>query len=199
MDKRVLSRVVSALKSGNIIVYPTDTLYGLGADIFNDVAVKKVFKVKNRPFNVPLSVAVSCIDDLEKIAFVDDKARKIINEFLPGRLTLILKKKKTLSRVVTGGLENIAIRIPDNVVALEILSKYGPLSCTSANIHGKDTPTVISDIRMHFKESDISVYLDYGKLNGKPSTIVDLTGKKINLVRQGVIEFEDVLDAIENG
>ena len=199
MDNQVLSRVVSALKSGNIIVYPTDTLYGLGADVFNDIAVKKVFKVKNRPFNLPLSVAVSCIEDLEKIAFVDDKAKKIINVFLPGRLTLILKKKKTLSRIVTGGLENIAIRIPDNVVALKLLSNYGPLTCTSANIHGKDTPTVISDIRMQFKKSDISVYINHGKLRGKPSTIVDLTGKKPGLVRQGAIEFKGILDAIKNG
>lgn len=199
MDKQILSRAVSALESGNIIVYPTDTLYGLGANVFNDIAVKKVFKVKNRPFNLPLSVAVCCIKDLEKIAYVDDKVKKIINVFLPGRLTLILKKKKTISKIVTGGLENIAIRIPNNIIALEILSNYGPLTCTSANIHGKNTPSVISDIRMQFKESDISVYLDYGKLNGKPSTIVDLTDKKPNLVRKGAIEFKDVLDAIENG
>jgi len=199
MDKQVLSRVVSALKSGNIIVYPTDTLYGLGANVFNDIAVKKVFKVKNRPFNLPLSVAVCCVEDLEKIAFVDDKIKKIINLFLPGKLTLILKKKKTISNIVTAGLENIAIRIPNNIFALEILSSYGPLTCTSANIHGKKTPSVISEIRMQFKESDISVYLDYGKLNGQPSTIVDFTGKKPNLVRKGAIEFKDVLDAIENG
>ena len=199
MDKQVLSRAVSALKSGNIIVYPTDTLYGIGANIFNDIAVKKVFKVKNRPLNLPLSVAVCSIKDLEKIAFVDDKVKKIINVFLPGKLTLILKKKKTISKIVTGGLENIAIRIPNNTIALEILSNYGPLTCTSANIHGKNTPSVISDIRMQFKESDISIYLDYGKLNGKPSTIIDLTGKKPNLVRKGAIEFKDVLGVIENG
>jgi len=199
MDKQVLSKAISALKSGDIIVYPTDNLYGLGADVFNDNAVKKVFKVKNRPFNLPISVAVSCIEDLKKIAFVNDKAKKIIDMFLPGRLTLILKKKKTISSLVTGSLDNIAIRIPDNVFAIELLSTFGPLTCTSANIHGKDTPTVISDIRMQFKQSDISVYMDYGKLNGKPSTIVDLTGKKPNLIRKGVIDFEDILDAIKNG
>jgi L-threonylcarbamoyladenylate synthase len=199
MDKQVLSKAISALKSGDIIVYPTDTLYGLGADVFNDNAVKKVFEVKNRPFNLPISVAVSCVNDLEKIAIVDDKAKKIIDAFLPGRLTLILEKKKTISKIVSGGLDNIAIRIPDNVVALELLSNYGPLTCTSANIHGKDTPTVISDIRMQFKELDISVYINHGKLKGKPSTIVDLTGKKPSLVRQGAIEFEVILDAIKNG
>jgi L-threonylcarbamoyladenylate synthase len=199
MDKQVLSRAISALKSGGIIVYPTDTLYGLGADVFNDNAVKKVFKVKNRPFNLPISVAVSCIEDLEKIAIVDDKAKKIIDKFLPGKLTLILKKKKTISNIVTGGLENIAIRIPDNIVALELLSTFGPLTCTSANIHGKETPTVISDIRMQFKKSGISLYINHGKLRGKPSTIVDLADKKPTLIRQGAIEFEDILDAIENG
>ena len=199
MDKQVLSKAISALKSGDIIVYPTDTLYGLGADVFNDNAVKKVFEVKNRPFNLPISIAVSCVNDLEKIAIVDDKAKKIIDVFLPGRLTLILEKKKTISNIVSGGLNNIAIRIPDNVIALELLSNYGPLTCTSANIHGKDTPTVISDIRMQFKELDISVYINHGKLKGKPSTIVDLTGKKPGLVRQGAIEFKGILDAIKNG
>jgi L-threonylcarbamoyladenylate synthase len=198
MDKQILSKAVSALKSGEIIVYPTDTLYGLGADIYNKTAVEKVFNVKNRPFNLPVSVAVSCIEDLEKIAFVDDRAKKIIDIFLPGKLTLILKKKKTIPDIITGGLDNIAIRIPDNPIALELLSIFGPLTCTSANIHGEVTPTVINDIRMQFKDTDIGVYIDHGKLEGEPSTIVDLTSKTPNIIRKGAVKVEDFLDAINN-
>jgi L-threonylcarbamoyladenylate synthase len=198
MDQKILFKAISALKSGGVIVYPTDTLYGLGADIYNDKAVKKVFNIKNRPFDMPLSVAVSCIEDLEKIAFVDINAKKIIEKLFPGKLTLILKKKKTVSNLVTGGLENIAIRIPDNPIALGILSDFGPLTCTSANIHGKDTPTVINDICMQFKGADIDFYIDHGKLEGEPSTIVDLTVKKPIITREGAVNVDDFLDAIDN-
>jgi L-threonylcarbamoyladenylate synthase len=198
MNKQILSDAISALESGKIVVYPTDTLYGLGADIFNKDAVKKIFNIKERPFDMPLSVAVSCIEDLEKIAYVDDRSKKIIDTFLPGKLTLILKKKKAVPDVVTAGLENIAIRIPENPVALELLSIFGPLTCTSANIHGKETPTVINNIRMQFKNKDIGSFIDYGKLEGKPSTILDLTGKKPKVLREGAVKLGDILDAISN-
>jgi len=194
-----ISGAITALKNGDIIVYPTDTLYGIGADIYNVDAVRKVFKIKKRKFDNPLPIAVASIDDLENIAFINDISRRLAKTFLPGRLTLILKKRRIIPDIVTAGLDKVAIRIPDNKVALELLSEYGPLTATSANIHGNKTPVIIKEICMQFKKGDISVYLDIGKLAGKPSTIVDTTEKRINLVRVGAISEKEILDAIYNG
>ena len=101
--------------------------------------------------------------------------------------------------ILTGNLDNVAIRIPDNKIALEILSIFGPLTCTSANISGQKTPSVISDISMQFKPGDISVYIDGGVLIGMSSTIVDLTSKKPKILRKGAISEKQIMDAIGNG
>ena len=199
MDEQFFSRAVSALKNGKIVVYPTDTLYGLGADVFNEKAVKNVFLIKHRPLINPLSIAVSCVKDLEELVFLDERTLNIIKSFLPGCLTIVLKKKENIPDIVTAGSSNVAVRIPDNKIALRLLSDFGPLICTSANIHGQSTPTVINDIRMQFKEEDIAVYIDDGNLNGEPSTIVDLTSDEIVILREGIISKEQILDVLNNG
>ena len=196
MVKLNLSKAIEALKNGEVIVYPTDTLYGLGADIFSDSTVQKIYRIKNRPCNIPLSVAVSDLNELKKIAFTNDYVECLAKSFLPGKLTLILKKKKCVSNVVTAGHDKVAVRIPNDKIALKLLSKFGPLTATSANIHNKETPSNINDIKMQFKEKDIAVYLDIGELKGYPSTIVDITDKKIKILREGAITKKDILDAI---
>ena len=191
-----LASIVSALNSGDLVVYPTDTLYGLGADIYNDEAVKKIFTLKKRGFDQPLSVAVSSIEGLEDIAFVDDRVRRVVEEFLPGSLTIVLKKKNVVSDLVTAGSETIAIRIPDNPIALRLLEVFGPLTCTSANIHGENTSPNVEDIRKDF-ENDIMFYIDAGQLEGKPSTILDLSSDEPKILREGAIPAKEVLKAIE--
>jgi len=199
MQRIELSKAIEALQNGDIVVYPTDTLYAFGVDIYNKDAVKKIFEVKKRPLDNPLPIAVSNLVDIEKIAFVSDIARDLAEHFLPGPLTMILNKKSVILDVVTGGLDNVAVRIPDNDVALELLSRYGPLTVTSANVHGKEVPDIISDIKMQFNSCDVAVYLDYGKLNGLPSTIVDMTAGKPRIVRDGAITKEEILDVIRHG
>jgi len=195
MKKNDVSNAIKALKTGNLIVYPTDTLYALGADIFNDDAVKRVFKVKKRPSSNPLSVAVANFDVITKIAYTNDVVKKVVERFLPGPLTIILQKKDSVSNVITSGLDKIAVRIPKNDIALDLLSAFGPLTVTSANIHGEKTPYVIKEIMMQFS-TNISVYLDDGRLDAKPSTIVDLTSEKPTIVRKGSITREEISDAI---
>jgi L-threonylcarbamoyladenylate synthase len=196
MKKLDLSKAITALRKGQVIVYPTDTLYGLGADIFNDDAVDKVFKIKKRQKSNPLPVAIANLKQIEKIAYVDDKSRCLINTFLPGKLTIVLKKKKIVSDLVTGGLNKVAIRIPDNKIALTLLSKFGPITATSANIHDKKPPVNIVDISMQFSVSDIAVYIDDGKLDGKPSTIIDMSQKPFKIIRKGAISKKEIMDAI---
>ena len=200
MKKNDVLNAIKALETGNLIVYPTDTLYALGADISCDDAVKKVFQVKNRPFSNPLPVAVSDFDVIAKIAYVNDVVKNIVERFLPGALTIILHKKDSVSHVVTSGFDKVAVRIPNNDIALDLLSIFGPLTVTSANIHGEKTPYVIKDIMMQFNiNTEVSVYLDDGRLSGEPSTIVDLTLEKPTIIRKGPITNKQILDVINNG
>ena len=200
MHKIDLATCINALENGKIIVYPTDTLYALGADIYSDAAVKKIYTLKKRPLNNPLPVAVPNFSEMTKIAITGEAAKRLAERFLPGSLTLVLHKKNvgSLNRV-TSGLDKVAVRIPDNPIALELLRQFGPLTVTSANIHGKKTPHVINKIQMQFSKEDIAVYLDYGKLEGKPSTIVDLTVEKPQILRKGVITEKKIAEAIKNG
>jgi L-threonylcarbamoyladenylate synthase len=193
MYKFNLSEVIKALERGNLIVYPTDTLYALGADIFNKNAIKRIFKVKKRPFHIPLPIAVSSIEDINSIALINDKVRCLADIFLPGPLTLILYKKNNISDILTSGLDKVAVRIPDNDISLKILSEFGPLTVTSANIHGLRTQYYINEIKNELKEN-VSVYIEYNRLAGKPSTIVDLTGKKPVIVREGIIKKREILE-----
>lgn len=195
MSRTDLFTAVQALKNGEVIIYPTDTLYALGADVYNESAVRRIFNIKKRPLSYPLSVAVATIEDVEIIAYVNETARKIMHRFLPGTLTVVLKKKPSVPDIVTSGLDNIAVRIPKNMVALDLLSRYGPLTVTSANIHDKKPLYIIKDILMQL-ETTISICLDDGRLDGRPSTIVDLMSSQPIIIRKGLITKQQLLDAI---
>jgi L-threonylcarbamoyladenylate synthase len=107
MKKNDFSAALKALKDGQLIIYPTDTLYALGADIYNETAVRKVFDIKQRPYSVALPIAVSSIKAIETIAYMNEAARKISKRFLPGTLTIILKKKTSILDIITGGFDTI--------------------------------------------------------------------------------------------
>jgi L-threonylcarbamoyladenylate synthase len=198
MSQSDFSRALKALKNGDVIIYPTDTLYALGADIFNEEAVKRVFEIKHRPFSVPLPVAVASKKAIETIASLNENAHRIIDRFLPGTLTVLLKKKASVPMIVTSGSETIAIRIPQQRIALRLLSEFGPLTATSANLHHEKTPGVIKDILMQL-QTEVPVALDVGRLDAAPSTIVDLTMQTPRVVRSGIISEQELLDAIVDG
>jgi L-threonylcarbamoyladenylate synthase len=198
MKKNDFSAALQALKAGEPIIYPTDTLYALGADIYNESAVKKVFTIKRRPFSIPLPIAVSSIKEIETVAFINEAARKIGEKFLPGTITIILKKKPSVPAIVTAGSDTIAIRIPQHPIALRLLCEYGPLTVTSANIHQKKTKGIIKDILQQL-ETSIPVCLRDGRKEESPSTIIDLTIKKPRVVREGSIREKELLDVISHG
>ncbi len=195
MLEEKLNRAIEVLKNGDIIVYPTDTQYALGADIFNGGSVKKVFKIKNRPYNNPLPIAVENYDDIMGLSCKNKYLKSICENFLPGPLTIVLYKKQKISNLLTGGKNKIAIRIPKNKIALKLLKRFGPLTVTSANIHGKIPKYAIKDIHSQFKD-DIGFYLDYGILNNSPSTIIDLTYKKPVILREGSISLDEILAVV---
>jgi len=198
MKKNDFSAAVNALQEGELIIYPTDTLYALGADIYNAAAVRRIFEIKRRPYSIPLPVAVGSIQAMTTVAVVTRTAHRISEKFLPGTLTIILKKKQSVPDLVTSGSDRIAMRVPNDPLALQLLSDYGPLTVTSANLHGKKTQSSIKEILMQL-ETFIPVCLDDGRREGAPSTIVDLSTKKPQIVRKGSIPEEEILDVISHG
>jgi L-threonylcarbamoyladenylate synthase len=198
MKKNDVDAAVKALKNGEIVLYPTDTLYALGADIYNDIAVRNVFDIKQRPFSLPLPVAVDSIKNIDVVAYMNQTILKVSRTFLPGELTMVLKKKSSVPNLLTSGSDTIAVRIPNNPIALELLAKSGPLTITSANLYQKKTQGVIKEILSQLGKP-ISICLDDGRKNSTPSTIVNLTGKTPQIIRKGSITEKEILDVISHG
>ncbi|HEC76682.1 MAG TPA: threonylcarbamoyl-AMP synthase [Thermoplasmatales archaeon] len=190
--KNEIEKALEFLSKGELVVYPTDTLYGLGADVFNRKAVKKIYEAKRRPLSMPISIAVSSIEEIEKYAFMNKISRKVAEEFLPGALTLILKKKKIIPDIVAK--DKVALRIPSNEVAIK-LAENMPITATSANIHGGENPWNIEIAKKQLGEK-VAMYIDAGNLKNVPSTIVDLSEGKIKIVREGAIKKEEIYDRI---
>ena len=172
------------MKKGSIIVYPTDTVYGIGANIFDEKALLKVFSVKKRPKNKPLSICLSRVEDIEMVAHMDDETEKIIRKILPGPFTLILKKKNNVSSLLTAGSDRIGIRIPDSKVCTD-LSRDFPITSTSANISGYDVPESPEEVLKQLGSS-VDMIVDAGICkHGIHSTVVDMTVKPPKVLRKG--------------
>ena len=191
-------KAMTALRKGQPIIYPTDTLYALGVDIYNQSAVRKIFEIKKRPLTVPLPVAVHSVEAIDKIACMNTIAQRVCETFLPGSITIILKKKSMVPDIVTGGSHTIAVRVPNHPIAKRLLSEFGPITVTSANIHKKKTHGIIKDILKQLK-TDIPVCLHDGRLEGIPSTIVDFSKTKPRIVREGSITAKEVWNVISYG
>jgi len=171
------------IQGGGLVVYPTDTLYGLGCSALDDGAVQKTFAVKKRDLSNPLSIAVCDLRMLRRYTSFDNQAMQVMECFLPGPVTFILKKRN-LPDVLTGGLENVGVRIPDNRVALKLIMAAGvPIVSTSANISGQASPETAEEA---FEQlPDVDLILDGGRITGLGSTIIDLTTNPPQILRKG--------------
>lgn len=187
-------RLADAINQGFLVIYPTDTLYALGAKVDIPQAVELVFVLKQRPRSLPLPVAVASMEMMEEIAVVTPLAKSLIGSFLPGPLTIVLEKRMVSSKI-TAGTSTVALRIPDDPIALALLKKTGPLTVTSANIHNHPTPETVEEIRNMFISSAIVAYIDDGIRRGSPSTIVDARNDRPVILRKGSISIEQI-DAV---
>jgi len=169
----MMEKILEALRAGKLVVYPTDTIYGLGADALNKRAVDLVYEVKQRPREQPISILVADFEMLYKYANASQAQKKILEEQLPGPYTFILEPKERIP--VSDG--NVGFRIPKHWCTKIAKELGGPITTTSANIHGKETPATISEMRKTFGDR-VEVYIDGGKLFSKPSTVIDLTTSK---------------------
>lgn len=184
-------RIISELKKGNLVIMPTDTVYGIIADATKEETIKKVFNAKERSFNKPLLVLVSDKNMLEKlVSEISPKAEEIISKYWPGPLTILFPKKDEVSDILTASSPYIAIRMPNDKRLLNIIRKVNkPLISTSANITSKETITEVSQIEEKMKEK-ISYILDGGVVKNEVSTIIKIENDKIEIVRAGFLADE---------
>lgn len=181
-EKEKIKRAINVLRAEGILIYPTDTIYGLGVNIFSERAIKRVYNLKNRPYNKPLSVCVSKIKDIHEIAYLDNR-EEIIKKLLPGPFTIILRKKEHISSILTAGKDKIGVRIPDNRICREITRKF-PITTTSANLSGKEAPKSVDDIIKQWGDS-VDLIIDGGNSQGFPSTVIDMTTHPPKILRKG--------------
>jgi len=177
---------IRLMEKGEIIVYPTDTLYAIGANVFIEEAVKKVYRVKKRPRSMPLPICLHDINEIENYAYLNEVAVRAIKKFLPGKLTIVLNKKDVIPDYISR--KKVAIRVPDNRIALKISRKF-PVTATSANIHGGEEPYTVEIARKQLGKN-VAMYIDDGKLDGIPSTIVDVSDGEIKVIREGAVKEE---------
>jgi L-threonylcarbamoyladenylate synthase len=177
------------VKKGGLVVYPTDTVYGLGCDPFNSVAVRRVCLVKGSR-DKPLPVLACTVEDVERVAVVSTSARKIIEVFWPGPLTLVLPRKASLD-LTTFDLSTIGVRVPNNDVALRLIRLSGGLLIgTSANKTSREPPSTAKNALRQLN-NNVDVILDGGNTNlGISSTVLDLTGEKPQVLREGSLSLE---------
>ena len=182
-DMDLISEAIDIMANGGIILYPTDTVYGLGANIFNNEAVQRIYEIKKRDPSKPLSVLVQDTDSLELIADVNMNSREIVNKWLPGPFTFILNKKKIVSPYVSASTK-VGVRIPDYKIARALASLF-PITTTSANITNECTLSNPQEILRQIGDT-VDLVIDAGNLNkAKPSTVIDLSSSKPTLVRNG--------------
>lgn len=198
--EKEINKAAKRIQAGDIVAFPTDTVYGLGADATNEEAVKKIFKAKGRPADRPISVLVSDPKAMDQYALDVPKAAKILAEkFWPGPLTIILKNAQKFSKTVTGGKETIGLRMPDHRVALDFIAACGvPLATPSANSTGRPSPTkaehVLDDL-----DGKISAVIDGGETSfGIESTVLDLSDPTHPIIlRPGNISKEAIEAVID--
>lgn len=189
-----IEKVANILKNGGTVAFPTETVYGLGANALDEEAVGKIFKAKGRPSDNPLIVHIADIQMLDQLAEeVTEKQKKIIEAFWPGPLTLILKKKKAVPDCVTGGLDTVAIRYPDHPLAQEIIRKATvPIAAPSANLSGKPSPTKGEHVVEDLKGRVDAIVLGEDCKIGIESTVLDTTGEIPMILRPGGVSREDL-------
>lgn len=180
---------------GKLVVYPTDTLYGVGCSALDEGAIRRVFAVKKRDPSKPLSVAVCDLRMLRKYTAFDTRAMRVMERFFPGPVTFILRKRN-LPEVLTGGAEKAGMRIPESREALKlIMLARVPIVSTSANVSGREPPETAEEALSQLPEVDLA--LDAGRLAGPPSTIIDLTEEPPRIVREGKKPTEEVEAVLE--
>lgn len=194
--KDVLEKAVETLNNGGIIAYPTETFYGLGVKFDNEDSLRRLYELKQRPEEKPMPLIIGSREMLPMVLVsINNTASALMDKFWPGPLTLILRAKKELSQYLTAGTDNIAVRIPGESIALQLAIMMGfPITATSANLSGMPSAEDAETVLRYFGNT-IDLIIDGGKTpGGFSSTIIDVTGEKIKIVREGAMPVSALKD-----
>ena len=195
-----LKEPAKIIKEGGVVIFPTETVYGIGTNGFNEESIRKIYEIKKRDFNKPISLLVSDMNMVEKVAKdISDLEYKLMEKFFPGPLTIILNKKKEVPDILTANGNTVGIRMPSGIVARKLIEYAGvPIATPSANISGRPSGTNVNDIKRDF-EGKVDAIIDNGESKlGIASTIVKVVENKVNILREGSIKKEEILEFVKN-
>lgn len=200
----ILDEAAAIIRSGGTVAFPTETVYGLGADGLNPAAVRKIFEAKKRPPGNPLSLLVHSMEDIEKVARnIPEKAFKLMDAFWPGPLTIVLEKNDIVPGITSGNLSSVGVRMPDHIIPLELIKRAGtPLAAPSANLSGKPSPSLAAHVVADLT-GRIDTIIDGGEAAiGLESTVIDMTVEPPIVLRPGAVgieELEKVIGKVRSG
>ena len=173
-----------------VIIFPTDTVYGIGTSIYNIEGINRIYSIKHRPANKPLACLCSSLKQIEEVAFVDESAKKLIEKFLPGALTIILESKPEIKGLI--GYETIGVRIPNHSIAFKLLEANGPMLTTSVNDSGNAPLNEYDDICDIYSDLVDEIYDTNTTSSNKASTVVSIISGKVEILREGEISIESI-------
>ncbi|NEU55225.1 L-threonylcarbamoyladenylate synthase [Halorussus sp. MSC15.2] len=178
-DADDIERAATAVRDGELVVYPTETVYGLGADALNEDAIERVFEAKDRSRDKPVSLAVPDADAALEYVRATDREQRFMRKFLPGPVTVLCEKRETVPDALTGGRERVGVRVPDHEVALALLREFAPVTATSANVSGRPSATNVTDLDAEIRDA-AAVVLDGGETGDTGSTVVNVESAEIH-------------------
>lgn len=196
VQQNELEKIVDAVKEGKLVAFPTETVYGVGIEFKNLDALERLMEAKNRDYSKAITLMVSKKEEIEKYAYVSDDTRKIINAFMPGMITLVFNKKECVNDLMTHGKKTIGIRIPDSQFVLELLEKAGPMLVTSANLSNHPNTTTTKEV-LEQLDGRIDMVVDGVANSTTASTVVDVTGDEIKILREGIITLKDIEEVLK--
>jgi L-threonylcarbamoyladenylate synthase len=193
-----ISKALDVLRTGGLVAFPTDTVYGVGALAFDGKAVESIYVAKDRPIEKAIPVLIADIEDMEKVGTdIPGPAYKLAYRFWPGALTCVIPKQPALPEAVSA-TATVGVRVPDHEIARQLFRAAGPMAVTSANISGEQSPSTAEEVFRQLK-GRIPLIIDSGRTpGGVPSTVVDCTTPNIKILREGPISAEEIQSVVQN-
>lgn len=195
VEKENINEVIGLLNHDEVVAFPTETVFGLGVKFSHLEALEKIYEIKHRSHSKAISLMIYDPKDIEKYAYVNENAQKLIDHFMPGMITLVLKKKSILSDDFTAGYDTIGIRIPDDPFVLKLLKEVGPMLVTSANISGQETLLNDQEVYKQFK-GKIKMIVKGKCKNTLASTVIKVD-EDVTILRQGCIQEEEIREVLK--
>ena len=194
-DSEGINTAKKILEKDGVIIFPTDTVYGIGCNPYSTKAIQRIYQIKKRDEAKPFPILGYSKDELNKIVFFDEKSSRLIDKFWPGKLTLVLKLKDQKLKETMSLSDKVAVRVPNNKCVLSLLKECKLLIGTSANTSG--TPSLIDSKDCNQELSNYDILIDYGRIQSDgESTIIEINNGELNVIRIGSISEEEILDAI---